>query len=181
MTDRFRPALIAAILLLFAGVARQSNADEAASGYSLLLVRHAEKTSGGFDPELTDYGQSRAQFLAGWRSALNVRTIWSSDFKRTRNTVRPLADKLGLDIYIYDPGNQYYLVDDLLTAKVNAVVVGHSNTIPALAAMLCKCEVAPMEDTEYERAFLIEKTGDSTDFSEINLNEIWTDRPAADH
>ena len=72
-------------------------------------------------------------------------------------------------------------MDALLSAQVNAVVVGHSNTIPALAAMLCECEVAPMEDTDYERSFLIKKAGDSKDFSEIDLKNIWTDRPADVH
>ena len=173
--------MMAAVLMLLACNATQSLADAAEADYSLLLLRHAEKTSAGFDPGLTEYGQLRAQFLAGWPWALNVQAIWSSDYKRTRNTVKSLADKLGLEIKIYDPGKQDSLLGNLRSAKVNAIVVGHSNTIPALAAMLCECAVVPMEDTEYERAFLIKKTGDSTDFSEINLTEIWTDRPAGDH
>ena len=173
--------MMTVVFMLLVCTATPALADTDESGYSLLLLRHAEKTSGGFDPDLTKYGQSRARFLASWRSELNVQAIWSSDFRRTRNTVEPLANKLGLAINIYDPGEQAYLVDDLLSAQVNAVVVGHSNTIPALAAMLCECEVAPMEDTDYERSFLIKKAGDSTDFSEIDLKNIWTDRPADVH
>jgi hypothetical protein len=31
------------------------------------------------------------------------------------------------------------------------LVVGHSNTVPGIAAALCRCTVSPMEDTEYDR------------------------------
>lgn len=145
--------------------------------FSIRLVRHAEKGPGGFDPDLTDYGRARAGFFADWAADKGYQAVWSSDFKRTRNTAKPVADRLGLEVSIYDPRDQATLVDHLLSAKVNAFVVGHSNTIPELAALLCECEVAPMDDMDYERTFRIIKYGDATGIAEDDLRTVWTDRP----
>ena len=35
------------------------------------------------------------------------------------------------------------------------LVVGHSNTVPDIAAALCGCEVAPMDDAEFDRRITI--------------------------
>ncbi len=174
MDKLLRPAMAIAALLVLACSTSPSAAEES---YTITLVRHAEKAAGGFDPDLTDYGRARAEFFADWITGQNVQAVWSSDFKRTRNTVKPLAHRLGLEIRIYDPRDQASLMEELLAAELNAVVAGHSNTIPALAAMLCECEVVPMEDTDYERSFWILKAGHATGFSEIDLRQTWTDRP----
>ena len=39
------------------------------------------------------------------------------------------------------------------------LVVGHSNTVPGIAAALCQCTVPPMEDTEYDRWTSIQVDG----------------------
>lgn len=146
------------------------------SAYTITLYRHAEKATGP-DPDLTHYGQARARFLAAWHKDRDIGAIWSSDYQRTRNTALPLAEATGLDVSIYDPGNQDQLVADLHAAGVNAVVIGHSNTIPQLASMLCSCEVLPMEDTEYERSFVIIYRDGHTGITEPDLKKLWTARP----
>lgn len=161
----------------------ESDSDETPGMYKLVLVRHAEKAAGGFDPDLTDYGRARAEFFADWQAGKKIQAVWSSDFKRTMNTARPLAQRLGLPIEIYDPRDQVALVDRLLDAGVNAVVVGHSNTIPELASLLCKCDVDPMPDTEYERAFVIVRIDgkDVAGKAEPDFRKLWTDRPQEEH
>ena len=37
------------------------------------------------------------------------------------------------------------------SGRHSVLVVGHSNTVPGIAAALCQCTVSPMEDTEYDR------------------------------
>lgn len=163
------------------GPASSGQGEAAASArpglFRIFLVRHAEKSAGGFDPDLTGFGRARALFLAEWMAGNDIRAVWSSDYKRTRNTAEPLAGKLGLEIQNYDPGNQAPLVNQLLEAKLDAVVVGHSNTVPELAAMLCECEIAPMPDTDYERAFLVVREDGKAVVNELDLKEIWTARP----
>lgn len=145
--------------------------------YTLILVRHAEKTSAGFDPGLTQFGQLRAEFFAHWLENRNIQKIWSSDFKRTRDSAVPLAQKLGIEIFYYDPRKQQDFVEKLTNAEENALVVGHSNTIPELASLLCHCEVEIMEDTQYERAFQIVRLDGVTEVSEIDFKNLWVDRP----
>ena len=158
-----------------------SRIDQNPGDFILYLVRHAEKAAGGFDPGLTDFGRTRAEFMADWYSGKNVQAVWSSEFRRTRNTAKPLADRLGLNIQVYDPRNQATLVEQLLAAEVNAVVVGHSNTVPELAALLCRCEVVPMSDTDYERSFAIIFQSGLTAITEPDLRKLWTDRPDLDN
>ncbi len=124
--------------------------------FTLYLVRHAEKQADGSrDPDLTEAGQHRAQQLAAWLKGKSIEDVWSSDYQRTRSTAGPLAGELGLELNIYDPRNQPTLVGHLLGRQSTAMVVGHSNTIPELARQLCECEIADMDESEYDRLIVI--------------------------
>ena len=35
------------------------------------------------------------------------------------------------------------------------LVAGHSNTVPPLVAALCRCEVAPLADSDYDRIYIL--------------------------
>ena len=67
------------------------------------LVRHAEKMETGEDPDLTTAGESRARDLAAMLRTAGITQVHSSDYKRTRNTAAPTAERLGLKVRIYDP------------------------------------------------------------------------------
>jgi broad specificity phosphatase PhoE len=139
----------------------------------LVLVRHAEKAASGSDPELTPEGMLRAERLAGALRVRDIEAVWSSDYRRTLDTARPLAAELQLEIRIYDPRSQQEFAGQLVAAGRNAFVVGHSNTIPALAALLCRCEVAPIAETEYERLFVITIDGDQARLTEFGQKEFF--------
>ena len=123
--------------------------------YRLYLVRHAEKL-GGDDPELTIAGHTRAARLAGWLESHPVAAVWSTNTRRTMQTAAPAQAALGVPIQRYDPANLAALASALRDAGQDALVVGHSNTTPQLAALLCDCEVAEMDDTEYDRLLVVE-------------------------
>lgn len=146
-------------------------------GYRLVLVRHAEKMRGP-DPGLTEAGRARAQFLAQWLAQDQIQAIWSSDYKRTRQTAQALAERLSLDTRIYDPTDQQALVDLLRTEATNALVVGHSNSLPELAGLLCGCPVPELSEADYERGWQLVTAEGSTTLSELDFRELWTDRPA---
>ena len=129
--------------------------------YTVYLFRHAEKQlDASRDPALTDQGIARAQRLSRWLAGRHIMDIWSSDYRRTRDTVKPLAVLTGLETRIYDPRAQTQLLGWLKANRRNAVVSGHSNTIPELARMLCDCTVPDMNESEYDRLLVISMTAD---------------------
>ena len=164
---RFIPLIALTCLLM--GTASFAGSDE----FKLYLVRHAEKQADGSrDPALTKEGKQRAEQLATWLTDKDIENIWSSDYQRTRDTAQPLATQLGVEPRIYDPGNQPVLVGHLLARKDNALVVGHSNTIPELARMLCECEIADMDESEYDRLIVISVDGAQINVETLNQTEL---------
>ena len=45
-------------------------------------------------------------------------------------------------------------------AGQTVLVVGHSNTVPGIAAALCQCEVREMSEAEYDRVMTVRVDGD---------------------
>jgi broad specificity phosphatase PhoE len=131
-------------------------AEDGPPDYTLYLVRHAEKMKGEGDVELTIAGHTRAAQLSGWLEDRGIEGIWSSNTRRTMQTAAPLQATLGLGIYRYDPALLEELAERLRVAGRNALVVGHSNTTPLLASLLCDCEVAEMDDRDYDRLLVVE-------------------------
>lgn len=76
---------------------------------TVLLVRHADNdyighTLAGWTPgiHLNDSGRRQAERLAGRLAKLPVRAIYSSPLERTRETMEPLAIRLGLEVRVCD-------------------------------------------------------------------------------
>lgn len=146
--------------------------------YSVHLYRHAEKADGP-DPELTPMGHARARHLAEKLSAamMAVRQVWSSPYRRTMQTAQPVADALSIDVDLYDPRDPQALVAKLKSAAADAVVIGHSNTIPELASMLCGCEVQAMTDEDYETAYVVVLGHGVNELYRLDMKQTWADRP----
>ena len=132
-----------------------------AAGYSqnkiIVLVRHAEKVDASADPELSDAGKARAQLLIKKAGKYRPKEIYSTDFKRTRDTVQPIATKRHIQIQIYDPRDQQALAAKILASPNKRILVsGHSNTVPALANLLGKKELFKnLDDAEYGAIWVI--------------------------
>lgn len=142
--------------------------------YSIYLVRHAEKQADGSkDPELTASGEYRAEQLAAWFADKNIGDIWSSDYRRSRNTAKPLVSKPGLEPSLYDPRDLPALARKLQDKQNNAVVVGHSNTTPQLARLLCDCNVADMDDLEYDLLFVVSVNDGETNLEILNQKDLF--------
>lgn len=104
---------------------------------TVLLVRHAEKAAiPPDDPPLTSDGEARAKKLANVARRAGVTAIYTTDTKRTKGTVEPLADSLKLDPIIYN--NPTALVNQILSEHKGDVVLvaGHSPTVPQIARLL---------------------------------------------
>ena len=127
-------AVLAMIVMAMTIIPLTSQAgDEAAVVY---LVRHAEKSGAGRDPQLTDAGRQRALSLANLLRDAGITHIYSTDFIRTRDTAAPLASLLDLEIGIYDWQEINALIGSLNQAGARSLVVGHSNTTPELVELL---------------------------------------------
>jgi 2,3-bisphosphoglycerate-dependent phosphoglycerate mutase len=115
----------------------------AAQSKTIILVRHAEKADAtSQDPDLSDAGKQRAERLAKVVKKYKPGTVYSTDFKRTRDTAAPSAARRKLKVETYDPKKPNELVDAIMKSKTKRfLVVGHSNTIPGLANLLGKKEV----------------------------------------
>jgi len=122
------------------------------------LVRHAEKTKDKKDPALTEAGTRRAQDLALRLKGVPVTKIYSSDYKRTRDTAAPIAAATSLEVVIYDPRDLEGFSKSLLTETGHIVVVGHSNTTPELSGFLGGDSGEPIvEATEYDRLYILKR------------------------
>jgi phosphohistidine phosphatase SixA len=98
---------------------------------TFILVRHAEKADGSDDPELSEAGKARAQRLAEVLSKTSIQAIYSTSYKRTRDTVSPLAKAKGLEVIAYE-AKKADPIEKILKDHVGGTVVisGHSNTTP---------------------------------------------------
>lgn len=123
-----------------------------------VVLRHAEKAPVGQDPSLTEAGTARAAAVAQALADAPVVAVYSTDYARTRETALPTAQAHALPVTPYDarePAEAF--AARLLAAHVGGtvLVVGHSNTVPGIAAALCGCDVPPMEETEYDRRLVV--------------------------
>ena len=144
-----------ALLLLLSVLAGCRSLPDPADGATFVLVRHAEKAADDpKDPALTPAGTRRAEKLA---SALHLRpvvAVYATPFRRTQATAAPVARDHGLTVTTYDAAT---LPADLARtlrahhAAGTVVVVGHSNTVPAIAQALCDCTIGAIAETEYGR------------------------------
>lgn len=145
-----------AFCLLFA-VALLASAAPAARGEEtvVILVRHAEKAAGpARDPDLSDAGQRRARALAERLAAPPLAAVYATQYRRTLLTAAPIAAAHGLPITLRPAGESASGFAELLRrrhAGQRVLVVGHSNTVPAIAAALSGQAVEPMAEDEYDR------------------------------
>ncbi len=129
-----------------------------------ILLRHAEKDTSNYgsmmlntDPALSKAGEQRAASLVTVLSAYRPDAIYSTNYKRTKATVEALAKKSGKTIQYYDPKKLSSFADSLLQIKGKTiVVVGHSNTTPALVNLLIKENKYPaLDDSVYDQFWIV--------------------------
>ena len=145
----------AGTLLVIALVGCARNVDLPDPHLIAYLVRHAEKAAGP-DPTLTEAGQARAIALAETLRHADIDTVYSSDYKRTRETAAPIADMLAVEVQLYDPDHLEALASRLKKTGGRALVVGHSNTTPRLVWLLGGEPGSPIDEaSEYDRLYVV--------------------------
>lgn len=142
------------------------------------IVRHAEKEPArqgmsrmeASDPALSAAGQERALALKEALSGKKIRHIYSTNYKRTKSTVTPLAEQAGVAVQTYAPqaDSTAAFVNRLKSGKGNTLVAGHSNTVDDIANQLAgkKVVAGDLPETVYDRLFIIKKKGNKYSFTE---------------
>lgn len=127
----------------------------------IILVRHAEKdavqSETSDDPGLSAEGVQRAERLVQKIKRYRPGAIYSSNYLRTLDTVGPMAKRRHLKVQIYDPRKQDDLVKQLMASKTKRfLIVGHSNTIPALANLLINKDLfKTLDESEYRTIWIV--------------------------
>lgn len=154
-------------LMLLSACATTGSAGKSSSPPTIVFfVRHAEKASDDpRDPSLSEAGRARALVLADLLAQAGVTHLFATEYRRTRETLEPLASKLGMEIWKTSSKATDVLVRaiEALPAGSVAVVAGHSNTIPLvirrLGGEVARIKEAPegpmLEDDEYDRLFVV--------------------------
>ncbi|MFE9109988.1 histidine phosphatase family protein [Streptomyces collinus] len=68
----------------------------------LLLIRHGLPLAGVFDPRLSPEGTAQAERLAAWLVHEDVDALYSSPYRRARETVAPLERLTGMTATVLD-------------------------------------------------------------------------------
>lgn len=155
---------LALAVLLPAGGAAQAAAhtDAAVDAASIIyLVRHAETVDEGTaDPALSGAGAARAERLARMLSGAGLTTLHTTGYQRTRGTAAAVARATGLEPREYDPGDLPAFAEALRGEAGRHLVVGHSNTTPALVRLLGGDSGGPIPEDEYGRIYQLTLTAD---------------------
>jgi broad specificity phosphatase PhoE len=132
---------------------------DATPASTVILVRHAEKADDGDDPDLTEAGRARAKALAYTLGELEIKAVYATQYMRTQETARPLAESLGLGVTVVQASSDYVGEMASLIRHEHAgeivVVVSHSNTVPAIIDALGAGPAPAIADHEYDDLFVV--------------------------
>jgi broad specificity phosphatase PhoE len=131
---------------------------------TVILVRHAEKdVEPEGDPVLTPAGAERARILSEQLADRQVAGVIVTEYARTQLTAKPLADRLGLTPEIASARGRDHAgaVAEIIRSRYagrTVLVVGHSNTVPAIIAAL-GAQVEPICDGSFSNLFEVTLRG----------------------
>jgi phosphohistidine phosphatase SixA len=134
---------------------------------TLILVRHAEKKivpPENKDPDLSPAGVARAEELVRMFGDSGVNAIYATQYKRTQQTVKPLADKLKIPVIQIEAKKTSDLVKQLRSQKAGGVIfiAGHNNTVPEIIAAMGGPQLPIIPETEYDNLYILTVQSDGT-------------------
>jgi 2,3-bisphosphoglycerate-dependent phosphoglycerate mutase len=146
------------IIILLLAISFRAISQEENKITTFILIRHAEKVGDGSkDPDLKPEGIERANKLISVLRNAAVTAIYSTNYKRTRNTVAPLSKEKGVEVQLYESLSVEAINQMLEKNRGGTIVVcGHSNTIPWIANQLIgKEEYKDFSDPEYGNMLIV--------------------------
>ncbi len=126
---------------------------------TVILIRHAEKIidPNNADPDLSPAGQARAQELVRMFGDAGINAIYATQYKRTQQTVKPLADKLGLPVGQVNSKSTAELVTQIRSKHGGQVVfiAGHNSTVPEIVSALGGPQYPVIPESEYDNLYIV--------------------------
>lgn len=165
--------LVAALCLLQSAarleVEAQQTTEDKFKVTTVFLVRHAEKADAPREnPPLNDMGKLRSEALARLLGKSGVKAIYTSQFDRTIQTAEPLAKQLGITVTPLtiksSQTNPREIAEQSIkeiTDKIyeragdEVLIVGHSNSIPAVIKMLGGDMVPTIDEQKFDDLFIV--------------------------
>ncbi len=122
---------------------------------TLFLVRHADMVTQDADAVLSERGQLRSECLSRTLKDANLSAIYATDRKRTQQSTAKLARSTGLPVTVLPKDDINTLVSKLRAAHGNVLVVGHSETLPAIVEQLGGGTVSKIGLYEFDRLIVV--------------------------
>ena len=157
--------LLLAVFSLFSAC----NSEEMTTYY---LIRHAEKdrtNKANRDPNLNKKGQERVKIWTNYFENIDLDAVYSTEYKRTMQTAKTIAENKSLEIQNYDPLKMYDAFFQKETKEKKVLIVGHSNTTPSFVnKILGEKKYKNMTDRDNSTLYIVTiKGGKKTSIIEI--------------
>ncbi len=142
------------------------------------LVRHAEKDTIPKDnPGLTEQGEARSVAIADIFRQSRIDEIYSTLYIRTLMTADSLSRSKGMKILPYEPKDLKAFAESIKQKDhiQSAMIVGHSNTTPTLAAFLADKDsklYPKLDESVYDKLYIVILHKDGT--SDVNVLNYFT-------
>ena len=162
-----RYLLLLPALLLLSGCASQGPAatvtavEPMSHAPTFYVSRHMRKGAGD-DPSLSAQGAAEAAQLAELLKDRGIAAIFVTPTKRSRETAQPLSAATGAPIETYDPRDNAALAKRAAAIAGSILIVGHSNTVPAIVAAVGGTPPGPMTEEDFGRIFAVERATGKT-------------------
>lgn len=139
---------------------------------TVILSRHAEKAATPpKDPPLSSAGEKRSALLASMLADAGVDAIFVTELQRTQQTAAPLAARVHVTPIVIPAADTDALVKAIRERKSGVVVViGHSNTLPAIVAALGGPGVK-IADNEYDNLFVLTLDGSKSSLLRLRVGD----------
>jgi hypothetical protein len=111
----------------------------------VVFVRHAEPVAGPQDPGLSAAGVKRAAALARVLGGAGITAVFTSEFRRTKETAAPLSGQLTI---------APVEIDSDPTAAAGQIKA--ADTVPLLIAALGGPTLPDIEHTVFDRMFVLQ-------------------------
>jgi len=141
--------------------------DVAQSSMTVILVRHAEKMivpPENKDPDLSPAGLARAQELVRMFGNTGITAIYATQYKRTQQTVKPLAGKLGIPVTQVEAKKTSELVKQIRSRNGARVIfiAGHNNSVPEIIVALGGPQLPIIPEEEFDNLYILTVQSDGS-------------------
>ncbi len=134
-----------------------------AMGTTVIVVRHAEKVDHSANPDLSPKGFERAERLSNLLRYANVKALFATQFKRTQQTLKPLASMADLKIQVISAYEPAKLVRKIMKSYAGdtVVVASHSDLVAVIIEALGGRTIGAIPEQEYDNLFIVTILGDT--------------------